>query len=97
MLIKQSFTIPVDFEGWFLIPASSLHSTAITEVGDIRFYWHALGGKYGNLTIGDVCMTAITDPTVLGDNDRATSANTTDLAKDFPVTVVKPIVLGPQK
>lgn len=89
-------TIPVDFEGWYLIPAASFNA-AVPDTNAVRFYWHALGGKYGNLTIGDVCITDITNPLNLGDGDRATSTNTTNLAKDFPLAAQKPILLGPQK
>lgn len=89
-------TVPADFEGWFMIPASSFDGTP-ESFNFLNFTWHALGGEYGNLTIGDICLTDVTDPALFGANDRAASTTDTGLSKDFPLAVIKPVVLGPQQ
>ena len=91
-------TIPADFEGWFLIPSSSFN-TSPTEFQHFRIAPAKLGGDYGNITVGDLCVIDIVDPTTIKNIDTAANTTSVDLPDDFPLAIAseEDIVLGPQK
>jgi hypothetical protein len=91
-------TIPADFEGWFLIPSSSFN-TSPTEFQHFRIAPAKLGGDYGNITVGDLCVIDIVDPTTIKNIDTAANTTSVALPDDFPLAIAseEDIVLGPQK
>ncbi len=76
-----------DFEGWIMIPASSLWKNAAdraTEWAEFRFSPECFGGIYGEVTLGDIAILDFESPLDVASGSQFVSANENALVDDFP-------------